>query len=176
MPGDWLARLIEDWRAFDPLTLQARLDRFSHLRAEVDGISVHLVHAPGTGPDPLPLVLTHGWPSSFLEYLTLLPLLTDPAAHGGDPADAFTVVLPSLPGFGFSGPPPPGGLLHQQVAELWHTIMARRAGLPALRRARRVTSAPASPPGWPAPTPRRSRRSTSPRRGWPRRPSPGPQR
>ena len=123
MPGDWLARLIEDWRAFDPLSLQARLDRLTHLRAEVDGVSVHLVHAPGTGPDPLPLVLTHGWPSSFLEYLALLPLLTDPAAHGGDAADAFTVVLPSLPGFGFSGPPPPGGLTYPQVAELWHTIM-----------------------------------------------------
>ena len=60
VPGDWLARLIEDWRAFDPLILQARLDRLTHLRAEVGGISVHLVHAPGTGPDPLPLVLTHG--------------------------------------------------------------------------------------------------------------------
>jgi pimeloyl-ACP methyl ester carboxylesterase len=123
VPGDWLAQLIEDWRAFDPLTFQARLDRLSHLRADVGGVSVHLVHAAGTGPDPLPLVLTHGWPSSFLEYLTLLPLLTDPAAHGGDPADAFTVVMPSLPGFGFSGPPPPGGLVHRQVAELWHTIM-----------------------------------------------------
>jgi len=128
VPGGWLARLIEDWRAFDPLTLQARLDRLTHLRAEVGGISVHLVHAPGTGPDPLPLVLTHGWPSSFLEYLTLLPMLTDPAAHGGDAADAFTVVLPSLPGFGFSGPPPPGGLLHQQVAELWHEIMTGALG------------------------------------------------
>ena len=123
VPGDWLAQLIDDWRAFDPLTLQARLDRLTHLRADVGGVSVHLVHATGTGPDPLPLVLTHGWPSSFLEHLTLLPLLTDPAAHGGDAADAFTVVLPSLPGFGFSGPPPPGGLLHHQVAELWHTIM-----------------------------------------------------
>ena len=128
VPGAWLAGVINDWRAFDPLTLQARLDRITHLRAEVDGISVHLVHAPGAGPDPLPLVLTHGWPSSFLEYLTLLPLLTDPAAHGGDPADAFTVVLPSLPGFGFSGPPPPGGLPYEQVAELWHTIMTGALG------------------------------------------------
>jgi microsomal epoxide hydrolase len=123
VPGDWLAELIADWRAFDPLILQARLDRLTHVRADIDGVAVHLVHAPGTGPAPLPLLLTHGWPSSFLEYLALLPLLTDPAAHGGDPRDAFTVVLPSLPGFGFSGPPPPGGLVHEQVAELWHTIM-----------------------------------------------------
>lgn len=65
VPGDWLAGLIEDWRAFDPLSLQARLDRLTHLRAEVGGVSVHLVHAPGNGPEPLPLVLTHRWPSSL---------------------------------------------------------------------------------------------------------------
>jgi pimeloyl-ACP methyl ester carboxylesterase len=128
VPGAWLSELIADWRAFDPLTLQARLDRLTHLRADIDGVAVHLVHAPGTGPDPFPLVLTHGWPSSFLEYLALLPLLTDPGAHGGDPRDAFSVVLPSLPGFGFSGPPPPGGLVHEQVAELWHTVMTDMLG------------------------------------------------
>ena len=104
VPGSWLAGLIAGWRAFDPLRLQARLDQLTHLRAEVGGIAVHLVYAPGSGPDPLPLLLTHGWPSSFLEYLDLLPLLTDPGGHGGQAADAFTVVAPSLPGFGFSGP------------------------------------------------------------------------
>ena len=83
VPGGWLADLIADWRAFDPLRLQARLDQLTHLRAEVGGIAVHLVYAPGSGPDPLPLLLTHGWPSSFLEYLDLLPLLTDPGGHGG---------------------------------------------------------------------------------------------
>jgi pimeloyl-ACP methyl ester carboxylesterase len=118
VPGDWLAELIADWRAFDPGSLQARLDRLDHLRVEVGGIAVHLVHAPGTGPDPVPLLLTHGWPSSFLEYLDLIPLLTD----------AFTVVAPSLPGFGFSGPPPAGGLTHGQVAELWHEIMTDALG------------------------------------------------
>jgi pimeloyl-ACP methyl ester carboxylesterase len=76
----------------------------------------------------MPLLLTHGWPGSFLEYLEILPLLTDPAAHGGDAADAFTVVAPSLPGFGFSGPPPTGGLVHARVAELWHEIMTRVLG------------------------------------------------
>ena len=123
VPGDWLAGLMADWRAFDPQRLQTRLDRLTHLRVEVGGIAVHVVHVPGTGPDPLPLLLTHGWPSSFLEYLDLLPLLTNPAAHGGLAADAFTVVAPSLPGFGFSGPPPPGGLTHEHVAELWYEIM-----------------------------------------------------
>jgi pimeloyl-ACP methyl ester carboxylesterase len=123
VPGSWLAGLIADWRAFDPLRLQARLDQLTHLRAEVGGIAVHLVYAAGSGPDPLPLLLTHGWPSSFLEYLDLLPLLTDPGGHGGQAADAFTVVAPSLPGFGFSGLPPAGGLTHEQVAELWYQIM-----------------------------------------------------
>ncbi len=128
VPRDWLADLIADWRAFDPRRLEARLDTLSHLRVEVDGVAVHLVHAPGTGPDPLPLLLSHGWPSSFLEYLDLLPLLTDPAAHGGQAADAFTVVAPSLPGFGFSGPPPAGGLTHDRVADLWYEIMTGTLG------------------------------------------------
>jgi pimeloyl-ACP methyl ester carboxylesterase len=118
VPGGWLADLIADWRAFDPEKPQARLDGLSHLRVEAGGIAVHLVHAPGTGPDPMPLLLTHGWPSSFLEYLDLLPLLTD----------SFTVVAPSLPGFGFSGPPPAGGLTHERVAELWHEIMTGALG------------------------------------------------
>lgn len=127
-PGDWLTALIADWRAFDPHTLQARLDQLSHLRAEVDGTAVHLIHAPGAGTDAVPLLLTHGWPGSFLEYWTLLPLLADPSAHGGAAADAFTVVAPSLPGYGFSGPPPAGGMVHERVAELWCRIMTEGLG------------------------------------------------
>jgi pimeloyl-ACP methyl ester carboxylesterase len=117
-PGDWLTGLVADWQAFDPLELQARLDQLTHLRVEVDGISVHLVHAPATAAGAIPLLLTHGWPSSFLEYWKLLPLLTD----------AFTIVAPSLPGFGFSGPPPAGGLTHERVAELWYRIMTDALG------------------------------------------------
>jgi pimeloyl-ACP methyl ester carboxylesterase len=127
-PGSWLAELAADWQAFDPAALQAWLDKLTHLRVEVDGTAVHMVHAPGTGPDPLPLLLTHGWPSSFLEYRTLLPLLTNPAGNGAAAADAFTVVMPSLPGFGFSGPPPAGGLTHEQVAELWYQMMTGALG------------------------------------------------
>jgi len=122
-PGDWLAELIADWQAFDPLILQARLDELTHLRVEVNGVAVHVVHAAATGTGSIPVLLTHGWPSSFLEYWKLLPLLTDPSANGGMAGDAFTVVAPSLPGFGFSGPPPAGGLIHKQVAELWYLIM-----------------------------------------------------
>jgi pimeloyl-ACP methyl ester carboxylesterase len=128
VPGGWLAELLADWQAFDTTLFQTRLDQLTHLRADVDGQVVHLVHAPGRGHDPLPLLLTHGWPGSFCEYLRLLPLLSDPRAHGGDPADAFTLVVPSLPGFGFSAPPPPGGLTADAVAELWHQLMTRGLG------------------------------------------------
>lgn len=130
MPRHWLAELLADWQAFDTARFQARLDHLTHLHAHLDGRLVHLVHAPGRGPDPLPLLLTHGWPGSFCEYLRLLPLLTDPAAHGGDPADAFTLVVPSLPGFGFSAAPPPGGMTARAVAELWHRLMTDALGYP----------------------------------------------
>jgi len=129
-PRAWLAGLLADWQRFDTAAFQARLDRLAHFRAVVDGQAIHLVHERGRGPAPLPLPLTHGWPGSFCEYLDILPLLTDPGAHGGDPDDAFTVVVPSLPGFGFSGPPPAGGLTGDAVARLWHRLMSDGLGCP----------------------------------------------
>lgn len=123
VPAGWLTELLADWQTFDFSRFQDRLDRLAQLQADLDGHSVHLVHVVGRGPDPLPLVLTHGWPGSFCEYLDLIPLLVDPAAHGGDAADAFTVVVPSMPGFGFSAPPPAGGLTADVVAGLWHRLM-----------------------------------------------------
>lgn len=128
VPGPWLADLVSDWQAFDLAALQERLDRLTHLRAAVGGTAIHLVHARGQGPEPLPLLLTHGWPGSFLEYLDLIPRLTDPGSHGADPADSFTVVVPSLPGFGFSAPPPAAGLSPAAVAGLWHSLMAAGLG------------------------------------------------
>jgi pimeloyl-ACP methyl ester carboxylesterase len=123
VPRGWLDALVADWRVFDSDALQMRLDALRQQRAEVAGIALHVVHAEGRGPSPLPLLVTHGWPGSFLEYLPILPLLCDPGAHGADPADAFTVVVPSLPGFAFSGPPPPTGMTGRQVARLWHELM-----------------------------------------------------
>jgi pimeloyl-ACP methyl ester carboxylesterase len=123
VPADWLDALLADWRVFDTDALQLRLDALSQQRAEIEGYAVHVVHAEGRGPSPLPLLLTHGWPGSFLEYLPVLALLSDPGAHGADPADAFTVVVPSLPGYAFSGPPPPTGMTGRQVARLWHELM-----------------------------------------------------
>jgi pimeloyl-ACP methyl ester carboxylesterase len=128
IPRDWLRGLLEDWRLFDADALQHRLDGLSQLRADIDGQTLHLVHAQGRGPDPLPLLITHGWPGSFLEYLKVLPQLSDPGAHGGDPADTFTVIVPSLPGYGFSGPPPPTGLTARDVARLWHELITAGLG------------------------------------------------
>lgn len=84
---------------------------------------IHFVRAPGRGREPLPLLLTHGWPGSFCEYLAVLDLLSDPAASGDDEADSFTVIAPSLPGFAFSSPPPTEGLNAGAIAELWHRLM-----------------------------------------------------
>jgi Epoxide hydrolase N terminus len=128
VPESWLTGLLEDWKSYDVAEFHARLDRLEHCMAHVDGQRLHVVRAVGNGSDPLPLLLTHGWPSSFCEYLDLLPLLTDPAGHGADPTDAFTVVVPSLPGFGFSAPPPSGGLTGRAVAGLWHKLMTEGLG------------------------------------------------
>ena len=89
-----------DWRA-----AEAQLNALPQFKLPLHGIEVHFLHVPGRGPDPCPLLLSHGWPGSVLEFLEIIPRLTDPARFGGDPADAFTVVAPSLPGYGLSFAP-----------------------------------------------------------------------
>ena len=119
----WLRELVRWWRSgFDWRAQEAALNRFAHFRATVGGVHVHFVHHRGRGPAPLPLVLTHGWPSTFYELLGLVGPLTDPAAHGGDPADAFDVVIPSLPGYGFSDPIPGRGSA-RRIPSLWVELM-----------------------------------------------------
>ena len=112
----WLC--VYDWRA-----AERTLNRLPHYRTQVEALGIHFVHQPGTGPAPLPLLLTHGWPGSFVEFTRLIPLLTDPAAHGGEAQDAFHVVAPSLPGFGFSDAPRRPGMHHVQIAALWVELM-----------------------------------------------------
>nr|WP_231946646.1 epoxide hydrolase family protein [Auraticoccus monumenti] len=124
VPRTWLGELLADWRAFDTDVLQDRLDAMTHLQARVGRHRVHAVHVRGQGPDPVPLLAVHGWPGSFLEHLPLLPLLGDPAT--GTPS----TVLPSLPGFGFSGPPGPHGLTGRAVAGLLHRLMVEGLGHP----------------------------------------------
>jgi Epoxide hydrolase N terminus len=126
----YLRELVQYWLAeFDWQARQRYLNSFPQFTAAVDGLRIHFVHRRGLGPDPFPLVITHGWPSSFAEMLKLVPLLTDPAAHGGDPADAFDVVVPSLPGYGFSDhPTQPGMGLFVSLARLWNRLMTEALG------------------------------------------------
>ncbi|MBM3679056.1 MAG: epoxide hydrolase, partial [Actinobacteria bacterium] len=107
-----------DWRAEE-----AAINRLPQYRLEIDGVPVHFVHVKGKGPAPMPLVLTHGWPWTFWDWKDVIGPLADPAAHGGDPADAFDVIVPSLPGFGFSTPLRTTGIGARRVAELWVTLM-----------------------------------------------------
>jgi len=122
---DYLRELVDYWRgAFDWRAQERWLNTFPQFTTELDGQTVHFVHQRGRGPRPLPLVLTHGWPSSYVELLKLVPLLTDPAAHGGDHNDSFDVVVPSLPGYAFSGRPPrPGLVTARRMADLWARLL-----------------------------------------------------
>lgn len=113
----WLHRY--DWRVHEK-----RLNRLSHQMVTVASQDVHFVYQQGTGPAPMPLILTHGWPGSFVEMEHIIPLLADPGAHGGDPADAFDVVVPSLPGYGFSPAPLQAGTSSREIAVLWQGLMA----------------------------------------------------
>jgi pimeloyl-ACP methyl ester carboxylesterase len=103
---DYMRELVRYWRErFDWRAEEARLNAFPQYRARLHGIEVHFLRVEGRGPSPCPLLLLHGWPGSVLEFLDLIPRLTDPAAFGGDPADSCTVIAPSLPGFGLSFTP-----------------------------------------------------------------------
>ncbi|MGW4498297.1 epoxide hydrolase family protein [Micromonospora sp. NPDC004336] len=132
-PG-YLRELVTYWRtAFDWRARERELNALPHYTATLDERRVHFVHiraASGT-PAPLPLVLTHGWPSSFVEMLPLAARLADPAAHGGEPDDAFDVVIPSLPGFVFSELPNHGPVTPPVVADLWARLMTDVLGYPA---------------------------------------------
>ncbi len=99
----YLRQLAEYWRdKFDWRAEQAALNAFPQFRVPLDGVDLHYLHVPGVGPDPMPLLLLHGWPGSVFEFLDIIPRLTDPSRFGGDARDAFTVVAPSLPGYGLS--------------------------------------------------------------------------
>ena len=107
-----------DWRA-----QERALNRFEHYRASIDGTRIHFVHARSRDPNAIPLLLLHGWPSSFVQMLDIIPLLTDPAAHGLPNAPSFHVVAASLPGFGFSDVPTRPGVGFATSAELMAKLM-----------------------------------------------------
>jgi pimeloyl-ACP methyl ester carboxylesterase len=114
----WLERY--DWR-----TCEASLNRIPQFRTSIDGLDIHFLHVRSPQADALPLVMTHGWPGSIIEFRKVIGPLTDPVAHGGDAADAFHVVCPSLPGFGFSGKPASPGWGIERIADAWDQLMSR---------------------------------------------------
>ncbi|MGH9480956.1 MAG: epoxide hydrolase family protein [Terriglobales bacterium] len=122
----YLQDLCASWvTSFDWRAVERRIFSFPNFRYLAhDGFGIHCIHLRGAGPAPLPLILTHGWPGSFLEMLAILPRLADPARFGADPADAFDVVVPSLPGFGFSDPPRAPGVNLFRIAQLWAELMS----------------------------------------------------
>lgn len=126
MPVGYLRQLVEYWRtAFDWRAQEDRLNELGHRRTRIDGQQIHFVHAPSPHADALPLLLVHGWPGSFVEFLDVIPRLTDPVAHGGRAEDAFHVVAPSLPGYGFSEPPRTRGWDVRRIAQAFAALMAR---------------------------------------------------
>jgi pimeloyl-ACP methyl ester carboxylesterase len=126
VPLAYLQDLCRHWaEAYDWRACEARLARLRHFRTTLDGLPIHFVHAPSPHPDALPLVLTHGWPGSILEFEAVIGPLTDPPAHGGAAADAFSLVLPSLPGYGWSGKPTGPGWGIARIADAWAELMDR---------------------------------------------------
>jgi pimeloyl-ACP methyl ester carboxylesterase len=125
----YLKKLVDYWiNEFDWRAAERRINSFANHRVEIDGVPIHFIREPGKGPRPIPLILSHGWPWTFWDWSKVIRPLADPASHGGDPADAFDVIVPSLAGFGFSTPVNRGDMNFWKMAELWHTLMTQTLG------------------------------------------------
>jgi pimeloyl-ACP methyl ester carboxylesterase len=126
----YLEELVDYWRTgYDWRTAEAAINAYEQYRVEVEGVPVHFMRKPGVGPRPIPLILTHGWPWTFWHWSKVIDPLADPGAYGGDPAEAFDVIAPSVPGFGFSTPLPNNPDMNfWKVADLWHLLMTRTLG------------------------------------------------
>ena len=126
---DYIKELVEYWRPkFDWRAQEELINSFSHFKTEVDGLGIHFIHEKGQGPNPMPLVVTHGWPGTFFEMHKIIPMLSDPASHGGDSADAFDVVAPSMPGYGFSDHATQRGLDVLSIGDMWAKLMSENLG------------------------------------------------
>jgi epoxide hydrolase len=126
VPLDYVRELVDRWRMdFDWRAHEARLNSYPQFTTTIDGQRVHFLHLRSPEPDALPLICTHGWPMSVFEYLDVAGPLSDPRAHGADPADAFHVVIPSVPGVAFSGPTSEPGWDVRRTARAWVELMAR---------------------------------------------------
>jgi pimeloyl-ACP methyl ester carboxylesterase len=126
IPLAYVKELCEYWRdRYDWRAREARLNALPQFMTTIDGLDIHFLHLRSTEPSAVPLVLTHGWPGSIVEFMKVIGPLTDPLAHGGGAEDAFHLVIPSLPGYGFSGKPTETGWKVQRIADAWATLMAR---------------------------------------------------
>ncbi len=132
--GDWsqgvplakMKALVDYWRStYDMRRLEQRLNAFPQFRTQIDGLGIHFLHVKSKHPNALPLIMTHGWPGSVVEFLKVIGPLTDPEAHGGKAEDAFHVVTPSLPGYGFSDKPTARGWGIPHIAKAWAVLMKR---------------------------------------------------
>ncbi|MEN7547603.1 epoxide hydrolase family protein [Rapidithrix thailandica] len=119
---NYLKELVHYWQnEYDWYKQEALLNQYPHYKADIDGISIHFIHVKGKGDNPRPLLLTHGWPDSFYRFHKVIPMLTNPAGNGGKPLEAFDVVIPSIPGFGFSDKV---ALNDDRTAQLWAKLMS----------------------------------------------------
>jgi pimeloyl-ACP methyl ester carboxylesterase len=126
VPVSYLKGLAEHWRtSYDWRAYESKLNEFPQFMTTIDGQDIHFLHVRSPEPNALPLILTHGWPGSIVEFMDIIGPLTDPRAHGGDPADAFHVIAPSMPGFGFSGPTHETGWDMARIARAWAELMSR---------------------------------------------------
>ncbi len=125
-PLSAMRELLEYWRSsYDWRECEARINALNPQVTGIDGLDVHFLHARSPHEDALPIILTHGWPGSIVEFLDVIPMLTDPTAHGGRAADAFHVIAPSLPGYGLSGKPAKHGWKAPRIADAWIELMSR---------------------------------------------------
>jgi pimeloyl-ACP methyl ester carboxylesterase len=121
-----LQELARYWAEdYDFGRLEQRLNALPQYTTQIDGLDVHFIHVKSENDDALPLIITHGWPGSVIEMLDVIGPLTDPASHGGDPADAFDLVIPSIPGYGFSSPPTEVGWNSARIGQAWAELMSR---------------------------------------------------
>ena len=126
IPLHYVQKVCDYWaHEYDWRKTEARLNALPQSQTDLDGVSIHFLHIRSRHDDALPLVLTHGWPGSIIEFLKIIPALTDPTAHGGQASDAFHVVCPSLPGYGFSGKPKQSGWTVEKIARAWSELMLR---------------------------------------------------
>ena len=122
---DFVAYWIEE---YDWKTQEKQLNNYPQFKCNVDGVDIHFFHIKGKGQNPIPIILTHGWPDSFIRYQKVIPILTDPGRFGRNSNDAFDVVIPSLPGFGFSTLPDSIGVNNADIAGLWKQLMTEKLG------------------------------------------------